>query len=304
LPPRCSPWTKAGTKDGDGACTAIVLMHKLKNGQFLIETVLRGRWGALERETVIKSAAEAARLSLSKHCWDFKVVIEQEPGSGGKESAEATIRNPAGFTAIAEKVTGSKEVRAEPLAAQVQGGNVSLVAGRWVSNFLDEAEGHGRGEHWTKLMQPPWRSLTSPWARLRSYLQWLSVICSTEHPIEGLSRCRTFKRYLFDAPASKQRHAKQAGRPKGGAEPFDALVEAIIEAAIASPRSVGPLMARLRSQSFPARTPRRWLVALCARTSPPPCFSCHSRIKAFSSCPIDDPGRRSRRQSAGGLNAV
>jgi hypothetical protein len=53
---------KAGTKDGDGACTAIVLMHKMKNGQFLIETVLRGRWGALEREQVIKGAAEAARF--------------------------------------------------------------------------------------------------------------------------------------------------------------------------------------------------------------------------------------------------
>jgi predicted phage terminase large subunit-like protein len=72
-------------------------------------------------------------------------VIEQEPGSGGKESAEATIRNLAGFTVIADKVTGSKEVRAEPFAAQVQGGNVSLVAGRWVNNFLDEAEAWPRG---------------------------------------------------------------------------------------------------------------------------------------------------------------
>ena len=130
---------KAGTKD-DGAYTAIVLMHKLKSQQFLVETVLRGRWGALEREQVILSAAKAAQLSLSKYCWDFKVVVEQEPGSGGKESAEATIRNLAGFNCIADKVTGAKEIRAEPFAAQVQGANVLLVAGTWIKDFLTELE--------------------------------------------------------------------------------------------------------------------------------------------------------------------
>jgi predicted phage terminase large subunit-like protein len=132
---------KAGTKDGDGACTAIVLMHKLKNGQFLVETVLRGRWGALEREQVIKGAAEAARQSLGQARWNLKVAIEQEPGSGGKESAEATIRNLAGFVVVADKVTGEKTVRAEPFAAQVQGANVLLVAGRWVEGYLEELEG-------------------------------------------------------------------------------------------------------------------------------------------------------------------
>jgi predicted phage terminase large subunit-like protein len=71
----------------------------------------------------------------------MKVVIEQEPGSGGKESAEATIRNLAGFVAVADKVTGDKVVRAEPFAAQVQGSNVVMVAGRWVEGFLEELEG-------------------------------------------------------------------------------------------------------------------------------------------------------------------
>jgi hypothetical protein len=44
-------------------------------------------------------------------------VIEMEPGSGGKESAEATIRNLAGHICIADKPGAgrSKEVRAEPI---------------------------------------------------------------------------------------------------------------------------------------------------------------------------------------------
>ena len=70
----------------------------------------------------------------------YEVYVEQEPGSGGKESAESTIRMLAGYAVYADRVTGNKVVRAEPFAAQVQGGNVGLVAGEWVTAFLDEAE--------------------------------------------------------------------------------------------------------------------------------------------------------------------
>jgi predicted phage terminase large subunit-like protein len=45
-----------------------------------------------------------------------------------------------GFRVYADKVTGSKQVRAEPFAAQVQAGNVSVHAADWVPAFLDEAE--------------------------------------------------------------------------------------------------------------------------------------------------------------------
>jgi predicted phage terminase large subunit-like protein len=131
---------KAGTAGGDGAYTAIVLMHKMKNGQFVIERVVRGHWSALERETKIRQSAEIDRENMKYRYVDYKIVVEQEPGSGGKESAEATIRNLAGFTVIAYKPTGDKAVRAEPFAAQVQGDNVRLVAGQWIPDFLEEAE--------------------------------------------------------------------------------------------------------------------------------------------------------------------
>lgn len=132
-------WDKAGCQD-DGAYTAGVLIHKMKDGRFLIDDVVRGQWGALEREKTIKSTCDADRIWLRKLGKGYKVIVEQEPGSGGKESAESTIRNLAGHHVIADKVTGSKEVRAEPFAAQCQGGNVWLKAGPWVENFLIEAE--------------------------------------------------------------------------------------------------------------------------------------------------------------------
>jgi predicted phage terminase large subunit-like protein len=130
-------WDKAGTNNNeDAAYTVGVMMHKLSDDTYVIEHVARGRWNALDRERQIKAWAVAD----SKTCKSYEVVVEQEPGSGGKESAESTIRNLAGFVVSADRVTGSKEVRAQPFAAQVQGGNVWLVAGDWVAPFLDECE--------------------------------------------------------------------------------------------------------------------------------------------------------------------
>ena len=80
-----------------------------------------------------------------------EIYVEQEPGSGGKESAESTIRNLAGHRVYADKVTGEKKVRAEPLAAQVQGGNLFLVAGEWVGPFYDEAEVWPSGKHMDQI---------------------------------------------------------------------------------------------------------------------------------------------------------
>src|SRR5271170_3165637 len=105
---------KAGTEDGDGAFTAIVLMHRLKDGRFVIERIVRGHWGALEREKQIKQWATHDRENLKRISSRFTVVIEQEPGSGGKESAEATIRNLAGFTCIADKPGANRSKEAFP----------------------------------------------------------------------------------------------------------------------------------------------------------------------------------------------
>jgi predicted phage terminase large subunit-like protein len=141
-------WDKAATAGGDGAYTAGVLMHKMHDGTFVIENVTRERWSALERERIIKQLAEDDQEVLHEHGkWDYCIAVEQEPGSAGKESAEATIRNLAGFNAFADKVTGSKVVRADPFAAQVQGGGVRLVAGPWIPDFLEEAEAYPNSRH-------------------------------------------------------------------------------------------------------------------------------------------------------------
>jgi predicted phage terminase large subunit-like protein len=123
-------WDKAGTKDG-GAYTAGVLLHRLKDGRTCIAHCLRGQWDALTREREIRKIAEIDGRRVP-------IAVEQEPGSGGKESAESTIRNLAGWRVTADRPSGDKVVRAEPYAAQVQGGNVLLVLGPWTQAFIDE----------------------------------------------------------------------------------------------------------------------------------------------------------------------
>ncbi len=135
-------WDKAGTAKESASYTAGVLMHKLKDGRFVISHVARGQWVALDREKQIKLWAETDKKIYK----NYQVGVEQEPGSGGKESAEATVRNLAGFRVFVDKVTGDKENRADPFAAQVQGGNLWLVAGDWVHAYLDEASVYPQGK--------------------------------------------------------------------------------------------------------------------------------------------------------------
>lgn len=126
-------WDKAGTAGGTGAETAGVKLQVTDDGETYVHDVTHGRWSALEREEIIK--AVATQDGTATEVW-----VEQEPGSGGKESAESTIRGLNGFRAYADRVSGegSKVVRAEPFAAQVEAGNVKLVRGRWNQDFIEQ----------------------------------------------------------------------------------------------------------------------------------------------------------------------
>jgi len=131
-------WDKAGTQGG-GAFTAGVLIHRMRDKSYVVADTVHGQWSSGIREQRIKQVAE---LDGNK----VRVWVEQEPGSGGKESAESTIRNLTGYSARADRVTGSKEVRAEPYATQVEIGNVSILNRHWTKVFLQEHESFPVGE--------------------------------------------------------------------------------------------------------------------------------------------------------------
>lgn len=126
-------WDKAGTAGG-GAYTAGVLMGKDPEGRYYVLDVRRGQLGPSDREKLIQATAHEDRARYGR----VSIGIEEEPADAGRESAQATIRGLAGFTAFAHRVTGSKEARAEPFAAQCGAGNVWLVAGPWNAAYIEE----------------------------------------------------------------------------------------------------------------------------------------------------------------------
>ena len=132
-------WDKAGTDDG-GAFTAGVKMGLGVDGIFYVLDVVRGQWSAPKRERTMKQTASLDGKLV-------KIWIEQEPGSGGKESAESTIQNLAGYVIKAERATGDKAVRAEPYSIQVEAGNVKLLSGSWNQQFIDEHKTFPQGTY-------------------------------------------------------------------------------------------------------------------------------------------------------------
>jgi predicted phage terminase large subunit-like protein len=128
-------WDKAGTLAG-GAFSVGVEMGLDLEKRFWILDVQRGQWDSSKREIIIKQIAQIDGREVI-------IGIEQEPGSGGKESAENTVRNLAGWKVRVDKPSGSgssKELRADPFSVQVNNRNVYMVRAEWNLAFLNELE--------------------------------------------------------------------------------------------------------------------------------------------------------------------
>jgi predicted phage terminase large subunit-like protein len=101
--------------------------------QVVVLDVLRMRGGAGEVEMkILETAAKDGRQTM--------IGLPKDPGQAGTAQAGYLIRQLDGFKAEATPETGSKIVRAMPAAAQIDRGNVLLLAAPWNENFLRELE--------------------------------------------------------------------------------------------------------------------------------------------------------------------
>jgi len=137
LPPGCRLvryWDKAAT-EGGGDFSSGTLMAMSPDRRFFVVDVTRGQWSWGARNQIIRQTAELDR----KKYGHVSIWLEQEGGSGGKESAEVSVKELAGFRARADRVSGDKVVRAGPLASQAEIGNVYLLYGDWdIEGWLEE----------------------------------------------------------------------------------------------------------------------------------------------------------------------
>lgn len=131
-------WDKAAS-EGGGAYSVGVLMGEDRIGRIWVLDVVRRQWDTYKRERMIRRRAELDTRRVV-------VGVEQEGGSGGKESAEGTVRRLKGFRVRTISPKGDKDLRAEEFSVQVNGGNVWLP-GRmhdgadwtgWAKEYVEE----------------------------------------------------------------------------------------------------------------------------------------------------------------------
>ena len=140
---RC--WDLAATEqseNGDPAYTAGVLIGKRKNGRYVIADVINRQMSASDVRKTIKLTAQADRATYKR----VRIRLPKDPGQAGKEQAESYIKFLSGFDVTAVAETGSKEARAEPMAAQWQAGNFDIVAGPWNEEYLLQLENFPEGK--------------------------------------------------------------------------------------------------------------------------------------------------------------
>jgi predicted phage terminase large subunit-like protein len=131
-------WDTAATVGETSCFTSGVLMGRTPAGRFVVIDLIRDRLKPAERNALIR---QTALLDLRRVGIDFRrTYFEQEPGGAGVEAAGLLMRELAGLSAAPDRVTGPKQVRAEPLSSQWEAGNVDVVLAGWTAGYLERME--------------------------------------------------------------------------------------------------------------------------------------------------------------------
>ena len=125
----CRAWDLASTTDGD--YTAGAKFGRLPDGKFVIADMVRIRVGPDERDNAMVNTASLDGRGV-------KISIPQDPGQAGKTQVLYLTRALAGYNVNSSPESGDKVTRAEPLAAQINVGNVVMLRGEWNQALISE----------------------------------------------------------------------------------------------------------------------------------------------------------------------
>ena len=110
----------------------------LEGGRYLIQDVVRLREDAGTVEAAIVAAARSDGHSVV-------VSLPIDPGQAGKSQAARLSSMLAGHRIYTSREQGSKPVRAAPVAAQIEAGNVMIHKTFWHQAFMDELRSFPQG---------------------------------------------------------------------------------------------------------------------------------------------------------------
>lgn len=139
-------WDFAATsedEEGDPAYTAGVLMGRRSDGRFIVIDVINVRMSAGEVRKLVKQTAAIDNARYG----NVHIRLPQDPGQAGKAQAQSFITMLAGYAVKALPVSGDKETRAEPVAAQWQAGNFDITIGSWNEDYLSQLENFPKSKY-------------------------------------------------------------------------------------------------------------------------------------------------------------
>lgn len=143
----CRAWDLAATdedENGDADYTAGVLIGLRKNNRYIVADVINKQVKAGDVEKLIRMTAISDR---KKYGFSYRVMIPQDPGGAGKIVAKQYLNGLSGFDVKAEPVSGSKELRATPFAAQWQNGFVDVLIAEWNEMYFSQLESFPESKH-------------------------------------------------------------------------------------------------------------------------------------------------------------
>lgn len=136
-------WDFAATEEHeseDPDYTAAVKLGTDGEGRFYIAHADHFRGSPLKVEQTMVATASQDGKSV-------EISYPQDPGQAGKGQAQYLAGKLAGYKVSFSPETGSKEVRAQAFAAQVEAGNVFMLRGDWNKDLLDEMRVFPNGRH-------------------------------------------------------------------------------------------------------------------------------------------------------------
>lgn len=143
----CRAWDLAATdedEDGDADFTAGVLMGLRRTGTVVVAHVINQRIKAGDVEKLVLNTSISDR---AKFGFQYVVRMPQDPGAAGKTLAAHYVKLLTGFNIKIVPVSGSKELRATPLAAQWQNGNIEVLIGDWNDGYFSQMESFPESKH-------------------------------------------------------------------------------------------------------------------------------------------------------------
>lgn len=125
----CRGWDLGASASGD--FTAGGRLGRMADGRFVIADMVREQYETNKRDALIKNTAVRDGRS-------HKQSLPQDPGQAGKSQVQAFAALLAGHSVHFSPESGDKVTRADPLASQINAGNVVMVRGPWNKAFTDE----------------------------------------------------------------------------------------------------------------------------------------------------------------------